>query len=133
MRLRAHHLICLFGFRGMGYSEDFVNNFKKVFNRIKDNPELKIEVVNQADDICSACPHQKNSSCQKNGPESEKNICNKDNLIIRRLGIRMSEKYPASEILKRVVKNIHSQELNEICQGCEWLKYGYCVDGLKKT
>ncbi len=132
MKLRAHHLLCLFGFQGLGYSGSFVKNFEKTLQQIKNNPQLMIGLVNQPDIICARCPHQKNGACQKDGWVSERQVKNRDNLVIKRLGIKKDKTFCARDIFNLVNQNIFPEDLAEICSGCEWLKYGYCVEGLKK-
>jgi len=132
MKLRAHHLLCLFGFRGLGYSKDFVKNFAKVLKQIKDKPQLLLEIIDRPDCICARCPHQKNNGCQKNGLNSERQVRDRDNLIIKRLGIRKGYRAYAGDIFNFISRNIFPQDLTEICIGCEWLKYGYCVEGLRQ-
>ena len=131
MKLRAHHLLCFFGFRGLGCSEDFVNNFEKALKQVKNNPQLMLEIIDKPDNICAHCPHQKDEACQKNGLRLERQVQDKDNLIIERLGIKKERKFYARDIFNLLNQNIFPEDLTEICSGCEWLKYGYCAEGLK--
>jgi hypothetical protein len=132
MKLRAHHLLCFFGFRGLGYNEEFVQNFKNVLQQLKANPQLKVEIVDKTDSICAHCPHQKDNICQKNGRQSQKMIRDKDNLIIKRLGIKKGQTFCSREIFNLVSQNIFPEDLRKICIGCEWLRYGYCLTGLRQ-
>lgn len=53
MKLRAHHLICLLGFRGLGYSPEFVENMARIADQLRSFPHTVIEIVRRPDDICS--------------------------------------------------------------------------------
>ena len=56
--LRGHHLLCVHGFKGMGYSPSFVEKMKEIVADIR-NPEkdFDIKVVAGFDEACLACPH----------------------------------------------------------------------------
>ena len=51
MDIRAHHLVCMRYFKGKGYSKEFISNFYKVINKLKNNQTIRI--VNHPDIICS--------------------------------------------------------------------------------
>ena len=53
MILRAHHLICILGFRGLGYSKEYVANMSKIVGQLCSSPETLIQVVSKPDDICA--------------------------------------------------------------------------------
>jgi hypothetical protein len=116
----------------LGYSEDFVKNLEKIFKQIKSDPEVAIEIIDRPDDICSHCPHQKDQACQKDGSASEGQVQEKDNLIIKRLGIKKNKTFFARDIFNLVSQGIFPEDLAQLCNGCEWLKYGYCAEGLRQ-
>ena len=59
MILRWHHLICLLGFRGLGYSREYVANMSKIVGQLRSSPETLIEIASKPDDMCVPCPSLK--------------------------------------------------------------------------
>lgn len=51
IKLRGHHLLCILGYQGAGYSESFVENFDQIIARL--NNGVKIQIVEGTDDICT--------------------------------------------------------------------------------
>ncbi len=60
IRFRPHHFMCTLAFQGYGYSQSFVENYKKIASKVISDPNTKIEVVDNLDTICSVCPNQTN-------------------------------------------------------------------------
>ena len=122
--LRAHHIFCIQGFRGKGYNEEFISNMKKIIARINKDTGIKVKIVNNPDNICSACP--KNiGQC-----ENERYIINLDNMVIDTLGIESDSKYVYSELLELIRINLTKEKLEDICGACKWYSLGYCIEGL---
>lgn len=115
MILRAHHLLCIRNFKGRGYSQEFVDNFYKILERL---PEERIKIVNSVDVICKKCPHNKRGVCKKK-KDSEKNARKLDNSIINAASINLNEEYLYNK-LRRLIKNIH---VRNFCGDCEWKNY----------
>lgn len=63
IRLRGHHLLCLLGYRGKGYSESFCVNMTEIYERLRLHPETEIVIVEGPDDICRAFPSDQISHC----------------------------------------------------------------------
>ena len=38
-KLRGHHLFCLLGYKGMGYSQEYVENMTVLHQSLRDNPK----------------------------------------------------------------------------------------------
>ena len=131
MRLRAHHLLCLLGYRGLGYSPEFVANMDGIAERLRSSPETLIEIVCQPDDICSCCPFFGEKGCEYEGPSSEKNRRGQDKAVIERLNIKAGDKLNWLEVRGMIRRAISLQDLEKICQDCQWLPLGYCVEGLR--
>ena len=128
IKLRAHHLLCLYGFRGLGYNKEFVENMQAIVDRIRENPSIEIEVVNGIDDICAKCPHNIENKCSKPG----RNVEEFDREIVGRLGIDIGRKIESKSLLDLVEERIQPEELPAICKGCEWLELGFCQEGLRR-
>jgi len=130
IHLRGHHLLCLYGFRGLGYDEDFVRNMADLLQRLNRRPDQLVLVGETADDICQACPHLQNGGCAKRGEESEGSIRTHDDRILQRLGIEAGQVLPAWELFRKVERLISPEDLSGLCEGCQWLALGYCREEL---
>ena len=132
MRLRFHHLLCIRGFRGLGYDEKFVEGMKRIVQGIKENPNLEIELVNSCDDICTACPFNIDDRCENEVVGGEERVRERDRQIAGRLDLKVEDVLTIKEVLNLIKKNIKPGDLSVICKDCPWLKMGYCAEGLKK-
>jgi hypothetical protein len=121
VRLRGHHILCLLGFRGLGYDEEFVANMTRVHSRVF-LQDCLIELVTGPDDICSACPRLE-KGC--------KSVKEKDSKVLRLLNLQPSEQVESSEIFTRVAKTIKPDDLEHICPRCRWRSLGYCAEGIE--
>jgi len=99
-----------------------------IVDRIRENPLIKIELVNGVDDICSKCPHNVENICSKPG----RNVEEFDREIVRKLEIDIRRKVELKSLLNLLEKRIQPEELPTICKGCEWLELGFCEEGLRK-
>lgn len=129
IEIRAHHLLCLIGFRGLGYDEKFIENMENVAQLFRSNGAI-FSIINTADSICSACPYNKDGNCAKE-QDSERRVRSKDLQVIDRLGLAVGDELRSDELLKLIKERISPADMTKICQGCEWLNLGYCTDGLK--
>lgn len=131
VRIRGHHLLCMLGFRGLGYSPEFVAAMHAVVKEFRANPVLPIVVVTECDLICGSCPHNKEDRCVKKA-DSEERIKSKDGDILGRLGFKAGTQTSAGEAWQRVKESISVEDLVEICRKCEWVGLGYCAEGLER-
>ncbi len=96
IRIRAHHLLCIQGFQGLGYSKEFTKNMAQIKDELLNNPSSFIRLVIGVDSICECCPHNSKGICSK-GHTSENKMRVMDSLILRNLGIEagsvISSKY----------------------------------------
>ncbi|HEX3014471.1 MAG TPA: DUF1284 domain-containing protein [Methanobacterium sp.] len=74
MKIRAHHLLCMQGFQGYGYSEDFSKNMAEIIEILQNFPKHKIEIIAGTDVICAFCPYNINGSCQENHESLEHKV-----------------------------------------------------------
>ncbi len=128
--IRAHHLLCIQGFQGKGYSADFVNNMNQIIyflnEGLNNGTPKKIKVINQDDVICTHCPHLEKTHLEKNicsqFPESEKKIKEMDDLTICLLGLECDKEYDYEYILGKINKIISFFQIKNICGHCSWNK-----------
>ena len=114
--LRGHHLLCLKGFQGYGYDENFVRNMKDVNSKIKLN-STTVLLTDEPDDICKACPNLKNNLC-RNEYENER-IISMDNEVLKKLD--HSKEHNAVELFNEIDELFNSEEsVSEICFNCMW-------------
>lgn len=130
-RIRGHTLLCLQGFRGKGYSDDFVLNMKRIYEGLFNNLRTEVEVVNFPDDICSVCPHLKGNACTLNGPDTEGEMVRKDNNVIELLGLYPGRSYRWEGILSRISQRLNPAILKDLCSECQWFFLGYCEEGIR--
>jgi hypothetical protein len=119
MKIRAHHLLCMQGFQGYGYSEDFSRNMAKVIQTIESFPKQKIQIVTECDVICSCCPYNINEICSKN-PESNKKIKRMDIKVLEKLELSGETILEGKEIFSFVNKKLGPMDVQEICGNCSW-------------
>jgi len=132
IRLRAHTLLCLQGFRGEGYSPEFVNNMEAVHRTLAEHPETVVEVLISPDVVCGACPHQLESGCTLNGERSEAGMADQDRVVLAKLGLEAGRRVPWQDILDRIRRAVRGADLPTVCGTCRWLPLGYCREGLER-
>ena len=119
--IRAHHLLCMQGFQGYGYDQDFVDNLMEVIEKIKTKPDLIICVINECDDICSLCPHNRSGECKKD-PDSDTKMKDMDDDVLKKLGIENRSELKA-DVIFEFVNDIFNDtnEIRRICGDCDWI------------
>lgn len=114
--MRAHHLLCLQGFQGYGYDEDFISNMFLIGSLIKES-DVEIEVVDSPDDICSCCPNLKDGVCRD--IESNDEIVWMDNQVISKLP--KQEVFDSVFLFSLIEEHFSTLEsVFDICNGCRW-------------
>ena len=117
IRLRGHHLLCLQGFQGYGYSEDFVLNMTKI-NESRKSKDCIVTLTNEPDDICSACPNLKNNICE-NEKQNER-IVKMDNNVLSKLN--PEKEYNSIELFNEVSLKFNClNSVQNICDECKWV------------
>ena len=120
--------MCTLGFRGMGYSPSFVENFKDLKSQITENPETAIQVQSQIDHICGPCPHNVGfGQCTK-----QKKIESLDERHMKALALHDGMTLTWSKALERIKTHMTIEKFHESCEGCEWKSYGVCEEELGK-
>lgn len=129
--IRAHHLLCMLGFQGIGYTADFIKNFQKVKRMIEQNPDIDLIIRDDCDVICIACPNSQGEDCFKGGLKYDQTVKDMDHRVMKKLGIKPGDRFKAREVYRLIKEKIKPSDFNEICFGCEWLALGFCPRGLK--
>lgn len=123
IKLRGHHILCLLGFRGLGYDEAFVENMTRVHARVFFNGSL-LELASGPDDICRVCPKLSDGRC------GSSRISSKDASVLDMLSLQPGNVISAKEVYDRVAAAISVEDVSRICSRCKWLGLGYCTEGL---
>ena len=130
LSLRAHHLLCVFGFRGLGYGPAFVTNMRHTVERFFGDGAVEVVLVSGCDDVCAACPHALRGQCSaEQGGDGA--VRTRDAEVLRRLGLSEGCRMDSSSLAQLVVDRIAPEQLSTICAGCPWLDAGYCQEGLR--
>ena len=125
--------LCLLGFRGSGYSPEFVRVMQALQDRLRAEPGQAVALVAAPDTLCAACPHLAGDGCTLGGPRHEAHMHAHDTEVLRRLGLGAGEALSWGEILGRIQGSIRGADLDAICTTCPWLPLGVCrqsVDAL---
>ena len=122
--LRAHHLLCLHGFRGLGYSEEFVAGMRRVQEALGDGGQ-RVEVVLGPDVICRPCPHlaERPRCAREDGSE-------RDGAVLAALDVPAGLIRPWRWWQERLAERIPPARFTEICCDCAWYDLGYCLEGM---
>jgi hypothetical protein len=114
----------------MGYSEEFVANMRKVAKATFLSGNA-LKIIAHCDAICSACPHRIGDECHKND-DSAQEVKRQDYEVAAKLGVQIGSKLDWQEARVLIRQKVSPDDLVGICRDCEWLKFGYCVDGIKE-
>jgi hypothetical protein len=117
--IRAHHLLCLQGFQGYGYSQKFLDHLSEIVDKITNNSQLFLEITNYPDVICDQCPNLSDFQC--NLPVGEKVIREMDKLVIKKLGIFKGYIGESKTILEKTY-TLEENDAKIICRNCGWQK-----------
>ena len=110
--LRAHHGMCLYFFRGKGYSGQFVENMGKMKAVLEENPTIRL--MDSPDDICAACPNKVTEPCAEKASRYDREV-------LRRCGLSVGERLPYREFSRKVIETILRRGVRaEICGDCQW-------------
>ncbi len=130
MVLRGHHLLCVHGFRGMGYSPEFVDKMREIVEQISDDRiDFPIRVVAALDDTCSVCPNNGETICVAS-EDSNEHVLSMDHKVIHQLGLIGGAAYQKSDLVQLTAEKVQPKDLEYLCQGCSWLSYGVCKEGI---
>lgn len=119
IKIRAHHLCCIQGFQGYGYSPAFVANMKTVISDIKAFPSRLIKLVSECDTICVSCPSKHECSTQKSVHSHR--IKDMDLVVLEKLNLAEGTVIQANEAFRLVNLKLNTaSEIEDVCEACKW-------------
>lgn len=137
MRIRAHNLICLQGFKGLGYGADFVAEMERVTVLLRKKPDTPIEVIAGADVLCEKCPYNYRGRCMVDDPEdtpvpfdAPDEATLMDRRVLGWLEIEEGSVQLWGQILYKIGRNIDSSAMDALCGNCRWRSYPHCAEAL---
>jgi uncharacterized protein len=125
-KLRGHHLFCLLGYRGMGYSKEYVKNMTRLHQTLRNNPETLVQLVKGPDQLCEKYPNSGEYHCQ------DLNIYERDAVILDKMGLTIGQIFKWEDIESRVRKHVIPTDIQTICETCSWRSYGVCEQGVER-
>ena len=124
-RLRGHHIFCLLGYRGMGYSKEYSENMTRLYQTLRVNPETFVQLVNGPDQLCEKYPNNGEYHCQ------DTNIYERDAVILEKIGLKIGQVLRWKDIELHIQKSVIPSDIQTICETCSWRSYGYCEEGIQ--
>lgn len=119
LKIRAHHLCCIQGFQGYGYSPAFVANLRAVISDIKASPSRPLELVSECDVICASCPNQRECIAQQS--IASRRIRNMDLVVMEKLKIKEGIVMKADEAFRLINSQLaNASDIEEVCGTCKW-------------
>jgi hypothetical protein len=119
MKIRAHHLCCIQGFQGYGYSPAFITNMRIIISDIKASPSRPIKLVSDCDAICTSCPSKMECSTQKSVHSHR--IKNMDLAVLEKLKIEEGTVIEAHEAFSLVNSKLNTaSDIEDVCETCKW-------------
>jgi len=116
IRFRGHHLVCLHFFAGEGYSSKFVDNLRHLLQSVGRGGE--ITVVEEADDVCRACPHLVENCCAHK-PDSEQEVRRMDEKALEYLAVKPGDRVKWQDLRSKVI-SAPTDWLLSFCKDCDW-------------
>jgi hypothetical protein len=114
--LRGHHLLCLKGFQGYGYDEDFTRNMAEI-NLKRKREGVVVSLTDSADDICRSCPNLIDGICKD--PVHNERIVRMDREVLKTLD--SESEHDSAELFRKIDEIFSTKEsVSEICFNCLW-------------
>jgi len=129
LEIRAHHLLCMFGFRGLGYSRAFVDNMRAIVDSFFSESGAEVGLLTRCDAICAACPHLRHGECAAE-EGADLAVRTRDEKVLAMLGLAAGDRLDSPSLARLVADKVQPSDLPVICAGCQWLQAGYCQEGL---
>lgn len=117
--IRAHHLLCIQGFQGYGYSPDFVSNMREIVSALNRDLFLKLKLVSECDVICACCPNR--PACVQQDSKKAGRIRDMDLFVLEKLGFGDGAVLEAGELFGLVHTTFrNASDIEAVCGNCGW-------------
>ena len=124
-KLRGHHLFCLLGYKGMGYSQEYVDNMTTLHQSLRDNPGTWVQLIEGPDQLCEKYPNSGEYHCQ------DRHIDKRDRVILEKLGLNIGQILKWKDIEDAIRKNVVPSDIEVVCETCSWRSFGVCEEGIQ--
>lgn len=115
-KLRPHHLLCNLFFQGHGYSNEFIENFRKINQALVIAPTVKqIQIVRGVDDVCQSCPKNQAAKCIDDAI-----VAGRDDAYLSVLQLAEITTISLQEVKERIQSFLSKDRFLLICQQCRW-------------
>lgn len=131
IRLRAHNLLCLQGWEGMGYSPAFTANMDTIHAHLFTHPESEVTLIVGADSLCSACPLLEDQVCHHDRHDGGW-ISQHDLRTLTHTGLVAGETYPWQTIERAIADAFTGADIATFCARCRWQPLGVCAAGIDR-
>ncbi|MED9965538.1 MAG: DUF1284 domain-containing protein [Blautia sp.] len=112
--LRPHHGMCLAYFKGKGYSDSFSAHMAEMLGIFEKGAEIILQV--QTDEICSACPNNREKLCADFGKVEKY-----DRAVLSLCGFEEGQEMTFDAFVKAVENRVLSAGKRvQICGDCQW-------------
>jgi len=119
LKIRAHHLCCIQGFQGYGYSPAFVANMRAVISDLEALPSRLLKLVTVCDAICISCPSKRECTIQES--VLSRRIRQMDLVVLEKLRIDDGTVVKADEAFELINSKINkASDVEEVCGTCKW-------------
>ena len=125
INLRGHHLFCLLGYRGMGYSPEYVENMTRIHQRLRNNPKTRIQIIKGPDHLCDKFPASGDYHCENS------TIYDRDAAILKEMNLEIGQILTWEEIESRILQHITPSDIQVVCKTCTWRSLGVCEEGIQ--
>lgn len=116
VRLRGHHLICLFFFEGDVEEDAFELGRRRVLKQCESGEP--IQIVQGADDLCASCRHLSYGHCALK-PDADIEIARLDSAALEGLCVSVGDSLSWRDAASRVI-DIPGNWFFGFCGECEW-------------
>ena len=119
LRIRAHHLCCIQGFQGYGYSPAFVANMRSVISDLEALPSRPLKLVTECDAICISCPSKRECTIQES--TLSRRIKQMDLAVLDKLRMEDGVIVNADEAFRLINSKINNAlDVEDVCGTCKW-------------
>lgn len=119
LKIRAHHLCCIQGFQGYGYSPAFVANMRAVISDLEAFPSRPLKLVTVCDAICVSCPSKRECTVQESVLSQK--IRQMDLIVLEKLKLDAGTVLNADEAFRLINSKLNkASDVEEVCGTCKW-------------